>query len=358
VRDLTGLDLRPAREFPIDGAAGEGFTNTGDALVMSPALLGKYLDAAKEIAGHAVLLPDGFRFSPKSTRRDWTDEIIAEIRRFYDSYADAEGKIPLEPYLAATISLREATAAGKAIDVDRLASERRLNARYLRSLWALFHEGRPGDDRFLDGLRARWKATRSGEVSALAAEIRGWQASVWRFNAVGHAFLTPWQEPVSPVVGAVALRLPLTPAAGSDEIVATLTAGDSGDGAAGDFVLWRQPRLEMTGRPPILLEDIRAISEYLLVERPRMLGMTAGYLAAATTRRSPRWPRNQASIRSRFPPGSITSGLPPGLPCGSKGISARKSPTAADATSSAAGANPRRPTWSRIRPTRRRGSRV
>jgi mono/diheme cytochrome c family protein len=281
VRDLTGLDLRPAREFPIDGAAGEGFTNTGDALVMSPALLGKYLDAAKEIAGHAVLLPDGFRFSPKSTRRDWTDEIIAEIRRFYDSYADAEGKIPLEPYLAATISLREATAAGKAIDVDRLASERRLNARYLRSLWALFHEGRPGDDRFLDGLRARWKATRSGEVSALAAEIRGWQASVWRFNAVGHAFLTPWQEPVSPVVGAVALRLPLTPAAGSDEIVATLTAGDSGDGAAGDFVLWRQPRLEMTGRPPILLEDIRAISEYLLVERPRMLGMTAGYLAAA-----------------------------------------------------------------------------
>ena len=47
VRSLTGLGgLDPAREFPVDGAAGEGFTNTGESLVMSPALLNKYLDAA------------------------------------------------------------------------------------------------------------------------------------------------------------------------------------------------------------------------------------------------------------------------------------------------------------------------
>jgi len=48
VCDLTGLaTLDPAREFPVDAAAGEGFTNTGQALVMSPALVTKYLDAAK-----------------------------------------------------------------------------------------------------------------------------------------------------------------------------------------------------------------------------------------------------------------------------------------------------------------------
>jgi hypothetical protein len=47
LRDLTGVgSLDPAREFPVDGAAGEGFTNTGSGLVMSPALLAKYLDAA------------------------------------------------------------------------------------------------------------------------------------------------------------------------------------------------------------------------------------------------------------------------------------------------------------------------
>lgn len=75
IRDLTGVDsLDPAKEFPADGGAGEGFTNTGQSLVMSPALVTKYFDAAKTVAGHAVLLPDGFRFSAGDTRRDWTDE--------------------------------------------------------------------------------------------------------------------------------------------------------------------------------------------------------------------------------------------------------------------------------------------
>ena len=42
VQDLTGIEsLQPAREFPIDGAAGEGFMNTGQALVMSPSLITK-----------------------------------------------------------------------------------------------------------------------------------------------------------------------------------------------------------------------------------------------------------------------------------------------------------------------------
>src|SRR2546425_3493725 len=42
VRDLTGVQsLDPVREFPADSAAGEGFMNTGNALVMSPALLTK-----------------------------------------------------------------------------------------------------------------------------------------------------------------------------------------------------------------------------------------------------------------------------------------------------------------------------
>ncbi len=77
IRDLTGVDLNPAREFPADSAAGEGFTNTGNALVMSPALLTKYLDAGKEIARHAVLLPDGFRFSPSTNRGDWTQRRAA-----------------------------------------------------------------------------------------------------------------------------------------------------------------------------------------------------------------------------------------------------------------------------------------
>ena len=91
LRDLTGVEsLDPAREFPADGAAGEGFTNTGNALVMSPSLVTKYLDAAKEVAEHAVLLPDGLHFSPGTTSRDWTEERLASIREFYRRFT-AEG---------------------------------------------------------------------------------------------------------------------------------------------------------------------------------------------------------------------------------------------------------------------------
>src|SRR5437773_10146017 len=99
IRDLTGVDLRPTREFPADGAAGEGFTTAAEALSdISPTLLNKYLNAAKDIADHAVLLPDGFRFSPTKTRRDWTDESTGQLRRFFSAYAASDGRLPVQPY--------------------------------------------------------------------------------------------------------------------------------------------------------------------------------------------------------------------------------------------------------------------
>src|SRR6185436_4302548 len=87
IRDLTGVDsLDPAKEFPADSASGEGFMNVGQSLVMSPALVTKYLDAAKEIARHAVLLADGLGFSPSTSQRDWSEERLTAIRRFYARY--------------------------------------------------------------------------------------------------------------------------------------------------------------------------------------------------------------------------------------------------------------------------------
>src|SRR6266850_5574195 len=148
VRDLTGVEsLDPVREFPADGAAGEGFMNVGNSLVMSPSLITKYLDAGKGVASHAVLLPDGIRFSAKTTRRDWTEEILAQIREFYRGFTDPHGgdkvnlqgivfetneggRLPLERYLAATLQLRDANSAS----LEAIARERGLNAKYLNAL--------------------------------------------------------------------------------------------------------------------------------------------------------------------------------------------------------------------------------
>jgi uncharacterized protein DUF1592/uncharacterized protein DUF1588/uncharacterized protein DUF1587/uncharacterized protein DUF1595/uncharacterized protein DUF1585/cytochrome c len=49
IRDLIGLDLRPADRFPSDGSGGEGFDNNGDALFTSAIHVEKYLDAAEYV---------------------------------------------------------------------------------------------------------------------------------------------------------------------------------------------------------------------------------------------------------------------------------------------------------------------
>lgn len=64
IRDLTGVDVRPTKDFPADPAGGEGFDNTGEALTTSPSLVKKVLGAAQHVADHLVLKPDGISFAP------------------------------------------------------------------------------------------------------------------------------------------------------------------------------------------------------------------------------------------------------------------------------------------------------
>jgi hypothetical protein len=69
VRDLLGVDLHPADEFPSDDV-GYGFDNIGDVLSMSPLLLEKYLSAAEKLAQAAIIAPEQLdqtiRFEPNT----------------------------------------------------------------------------------------------------------------------------------------------------------------------------------------------------------------------------------------------------------------------------------------------------
>lgn len=53
IRDLLGVSLRPADEFPVDDS-GYGFDNIGDVLSMSPMLMEKYMAAARTVSKAAV----------------------------------------------------------------------------------------------------------------------------------------------------------------------------------------------------------------------------------------------------------------------------------------------------------------
>jgi hypothetical protein len=53
IRDLAGVNFRPADDFPADDS-GYGFDNIGDVLSISPVLMEKYLSAAEQIAKKAI----------------------------------------------------------------------------------------------------------------------------------------------------------------------------------------------------------------------------------------------------------------------------------------------------------------
>ncbi len=85
IRDLTGVDIRPAREFPVDPANEAGFDNSGESLAMSPSLVKKYLEAARLVADHLVFKPDGLAFAPFPVVTD-EDRGKYAVNRIVDFY--------------------------------------------------------------------------------------------------------------------------------------------------------------------------------------------------------------------------------------------------------------------------------
>jgi hypothetical protein len=65
IRDLLGVDFRPADDFPQDDS-GYGFDNIADALSMPPVLMEKYLRAAEKVVQTALFGPELFK--PTVTR--------------------------------------------------------------------------------------------------------------------------------------------------------------------------------------------------------------------------------------------------------------------------------------------------
>ncbi|WP_395752749.1 DUF1592 domain-containing protein [Prosthecobacter sp.] len=281
LRDLTGeQSLDPAEEFPVDGAAGEGFTNAGAALVMSPALLSKYLDAAKEVASHAVLTPQGMHFSSSVYPRDWTDETLAKIRGIYGRYSESagqselkvvgakiiakdDGRLPLEKYLDA---------------LQGRGSSAGLSPKYLTLLKQSLTDTR--SSLLLDALRTKFRAR-----TLTAADVAPWQQSLWRFASVGHIGKQngpkAWQEPVTPLTPRHEIRMKLTPPKNGGDLTLYLTTTDAGDGAENDGAIWENARLVAPGRADLPLRDVPAVVRRLEQQRSKLIASTAQCLAAA-----------------------------------------------------------------------------
>jgi hypothetical protein len=104
IRDLVGIDFKPADDFPADDV-GYGFDNIGDVLSLSPLLMEKYLAAAEKIAELAFKDPAARKrltqpgegkkrteragailenFARRAYRRPVTQDEVSRLRRFVD----------------------------------------------------------------------------------------------------------------------------------------------------------------------------------------------------------------------------------------------------------------------------------
>jgi hypothetical protein len=155
IRDLTGMDLRPTREFPVDPANEAGFDNSGESLAMSPALVKKYLTAAQFVADHIVFQPDGFTFAPFPVVTDEDRDKYA-VKRIVDFY----GKQSLDyaDFFAAAWRFQHRTGLGRdSATLEDFAREARVSPKYAGKVWAALNEG--GQEVGpMAALQARWRA--------------------------------------------------------------------------------------------------------------------------------------------------------------------------------------------------------
>jgi hypothetical protein len=138
VRDLTGQDMQVTREFPVDPANPAGFDNSGESLTMSPALVNKYLRAAREVADHMVLTPSTIDFAPYPMLAESDREkfAIQRIIKFYTwqptNYAD---------YFRAAWTYRHRTELGKSdATLASIAADAKISPKYLPQVWQILQE--------------------------------------------------------------------------------------------------------------------------------------------------------------------------------------------------------------------------
>src|SRR5215469_17914953 len=133
IRDLTRVDMRPAREFPVDPANTAGFDNSGESLSMSPALLAKYLQAARAVADNMVLTPDGFDFAPHPMLVE-TDRDRYAIGRIVDFYL--RQPTDFADYFQAAWTYKNRSVLGKPrATLASTAADAKVSPKYLPMGW-------------------------------------------------------------------------------------------------------------------------------------------------------------------------------------------------------------------------------
>ena len=266
IRDLTGVDLKPARYFSGDGGGGEGFDNNAEGMTMLPLMVEKYFKAARDISRHAeASYADGIRFSPElSPTHSPRSYLVLAERRLTNFYNDIFDTLPkynprkeFKPYLLPAMKLALAKPDASDRDIYDVAIREKLRPGVFYK-WAR---------QFLD----------AEEIS----KSRRWDSHY------GHWVIDPWlelqskrdnfsEEELQQVHDDFSAKTLLSaPATGmmtkpSMEIKTTirenseilhLSVGDMGDGHEFDRIVLHKPRITMKEGEDLHLGDLELVEK-------------------------------------------------------------------------------------------------
>ncbi len=196
VRDLTGFEYGLAEDFAPDGGGGEGFSNIGDVLFVSPQQLDKYLSAARKLADYATIMPgSGIEFHPQRVGLRGPVQLKAQAeqglyvwyQKMAEPYLPKDGEdFREDAYMLACWKWKHREQTGAA-SLEQLAKDDKLVLAFLENWWALLDKPEP-KSRYLDLTRVAWRelpgpdAAKPKEVPAavtaklaeIKAERRSW----------------------------------------------------------------------------------------------------------------------------------------------------------------------------------------
>ncbi|MBU6301741.1 MAG: DUF1592 domain-containing protein [Verrucomicrobia bacterium] len=244
IRDLTGHAYGFSSEFQSDGGGGEGFSNTGDVLFLSPRQLDQYFGAARQIADRATILPgSGIRFHPQRIGlrgpEQWKAQAQQALYVWYQQKAAPHLPKDFEDKREADYMLACWKHHHGQRPLAELARESGLRLPFLQNWWNLLNGVEP-PSRFLDLTRVAWRELPGPDP---AAPGKPPAAVVEKIKAIQQDLLS-WNDPKRPGWGVQRRQqdsdgirpYPMQLEVKGQKQV-RLCIGDTGDGPAGDIAL-------------------------------------------------------------------------------------------------------------------------
>jgi hypothetical protein len=154
IRDLTGIDMKVGVDASSDSVGGEGFTNFGDVQFVEDQSIERYLEAAKEVADHAIIGAGPLDFFADAGK---TGLELSALSRINDLYAtkgfrvvSGEGGRPfgLERYgkafFVAWYYKHRVALGDPSATLRGLAAKENITGRFADHIWAVVNKPNTG----------------------------------------------------------------------------------------------------------------------------------------------------------------------------------------------------------------------